>query len=131
MFQEHEANLTTPIWLAHGEDDPIVQYRYGLMTYEKLLELGYNPSSDPTRWAIQRATMSCPTWGTSAGSDCRGCDCQWRGRGSGLDSGFVFYVWLAGRVSGIKSSSDAGWCWGLLSAVTVVVCLCLPIVFVA
>jgi predicted esterase len=35
-----DANLKTPCFMAHGEDDGVVQYKFGEMSYENLKKLG-------------------------------------------------------------------------------------------
>ena len=37
-----DANLKTPLFMAHGEDDMVVNYKFGEMSYERLKKLGVN-----------------------------------------------------------------------------------------
>ena len=37
-----DANLKTPLFMAHGEDDGVVNYKFGELSYETLKKLGVN-----------------------------------------------------------------------------------------
>jgi predicted esterase len=37
-----DANLKTPLFMAHGEDDGVVNYKFGEMSYEALKKVGVN-----------------------------------------------------------------------------------------
>ncbi|KAI8872781.1 acyl-protein thioesterase 1 [Ramicandelaber brevisporus] len=41
LAEPAQANKDTPIFMAHGDEDMVVQYPYGKKSYEKLKEMGY------------------------------------------------------------------------------------------
>lgn len=37
-----QANLQTMFWMGHGEEDPLVQFNWGLATADKIRDWGYD-----------------------------------------------------------------------------------------